>query len=111
MVEFVLEDSGVMARLDVPSWWDDGVHAVRDVENEHDEQVNEQVNEQMGIPDRLLRLLREDDQITYQVAATRLAVSISTVRRAMKVLVNTGKVQRFGSDKKGRWVVLPEEEV
>ena len=110
MVEFELDDSGVMACLGVPDWWNDRVHAVRDVENEHGEQVNEQVNEQVETPDRLLRLLREDDRITYQVAATRLAVSISTVRRAMKALVDSGKVQRFGSDKNGRWVVLPEKE-
>lgn len=75
---------------------------VSDSGGSKNEQVNEQVNEQ----EMLLLLLRKNPCLTYSQLADMLELSNATVRRRVARLVDEGRLERFGSDKKGGWKVL-----
>ncbi len=67
------------------------------------EQVNEQVNSNKI---KLITFLKQNPTATYSSIAAELGVSYITARRLVHMLVDAGKIKRFGSDKKGGWKVL-----
>ena len=69
-----------------------------------DQQVNEQVNESKE--NRLINLLKINPTATYAFIASELVLSYISARRMIQNLVQAGKLERFGSDKKGGWKIL-----
>ncbi|MDN4165651.1 HTH domain-containing protein [Cytophagales bacterium LB-30] len=55
------------------------------------------------VNDTVFLLIRQDNKITAMQISERLKISLSTVRRKIKELRDTGKIQRVGSDKTGYW--------
>ncbi len=75
--------------------------------------VNVRVNVHVNLSSRqreILKRLRENPSCTLAELASRLNVNEKTVRRDMTVLRQQGFVLREGSDKKGLWRVVAEEE-
>lgn len=62
--------------------------------------VNDTVKSQI---DTVFSLIKQDKQITANEISERLNVSLSTVRRRIKELRKSGKLERMGSDKTGYW--------
>ena len=59
---------------------------------------------------KLLMLLKAEPELTIPELADSLCVSERQVRRVMAALRESGKLDRQGSNKKGRWIVtLPDE--
>jgi predicted HTH transcriptional regulator len=54
----------------------------------------------------MLRLLQQNNQLTAVELSSRLGLSLSTVKRKVKALKSSGKLERLGSDKKGYWRVI-----
>ncbi len=59
---------------------------------------------------KILELIARDPGITAEEIAETTAVSVRTVRRALKELQDNGKLLREGSDKAGRWIVVELKE-
>lgn len=72
--------------------------------------ADEQVSEQASLADRLYWMLKSEAWSSYETAAKRLGVSVSTVRRAMHNLQSKGMVRRVGADKNGHWEVIREKD-
>lgn len=62
--------------------------------------VNDAVN------DAVFSLIKKDNYITASEISQRLSISLSTVRRRIKVHRETGRLVRVGSDKSGRWRII-----
>ena len=79
-----------------------------------DDQISEPVNELENEPvkplserqRKLLEVLRKNPRATYDVLASALDVSRSTLRRDLRALEDAGLVARMGSDKSGYWKLL-----
>ena len=50
--------------------------------------------------------MEQDNKITAIEISQRLGLSLSTVRRKIKELRDSGKIVRLGSDKTGFWKVV-----
>jgi predicted HTH transcriptional regulator len=50
-------------------------------------------------------LIKQDNKITASEISKRLKLSLSTVRRRVKELRNSGKIVRMGSDKTSYWQI------
>lgn len=62
--------------------------------------VNDTVN------DTVFSLIQQDNKITAKEISGRLNMSLSSVRRKIKVLRDNGKIERMGSDKTGHWKII-----
>ncbi|MFN3530085.1 MAG: Fic family protein [Bacteroidia bacterium] len=81
----------------------DTVNAPADTVNDTVNNVPDTVNG--PFTDTLLWLLQQNNQLTTLDLSARLGLSLSTVKRKIKELKNSGKLERLGSDKKGYWRV------
>jgi len=77
-----------------------------------DDPVNELVNDTVNEPVKItatqqnvLKTIKENTDFTVLQIATRVGISIATVKRAISVLKSAGLIERVGSDKTGHWVV------
>jgi ATP-dependent DNA helicase RecG len=57
-------------------------------------------------PEAILELLRESPELSVSELATRLDRSASAINRAIRKLRESGRLQRIGPDKGGRWKVI-----
>ena len=75
----------------------------------HGEPVNVPVNEPVKLTataQEVLALIAEQNNITLEILTDKIGVSRETVKRAIKLLKQSGYIERVGSDKTGYWKVL-----
>jgi ATP-dependent DNA helicase RecG len=60
------------------------------------------------VNDTVFSLMKQDKHVTAKEMSERLGISLSTVRRKIKELRDTGKIERIGSDKSGYWKLLKQ---
>jgi predicted HTH transcriptional regulator len=60
------------------------------------------------VNDTVFSLMKQDKHVTAKEMSERLGISLSTVRRKIKELRDTGKIERIGSDKSGYWKILKQ---
>ena len=67
----------------------------------------EPLNEPMERPleEKILQLIRNTPNCTYDALAESLEVSRSTVKRTMKLLAQQGKIERIGGKRYGYWQI------
>ena len=104
MVEFDLDDSGVMATVMQPEWWEEVQLQVAGSGEPASEPQNAPVSE--PATERLVRLFADDPSMSYDQAAAALGVSRSSVRRYLRNLEADHRIRRVGADKNGHWEVL-----
>jgi predicted HTH transcriptional regulator len=69
--------------------------------------VNDTVKTQIDtVNDTVFSLIKQDNKITANEISERLKISISTTRRKIAALRNSGKIERIGSDKTGYWKIV-----
>lgn len=67
-------------------------------------QHNDTVNQKNDtVNDTVFYLIKENNKITATEISKQLKKSLSTVKRKIKELKNSGKIERIGSDKTGYW--------
>ena len=67
-------------------------------------QYNDTVNQKNDtVNDTVFYLIKENNKITATEISKQLKKSLSTVKRKIKELKNSGKIERIGSDKTGYW--------
>lgn len=87
-----------------------------DAANEHEqiiEQITEQINgriKQAELEGNLLKILAENPYASYPLISERLAVSVSTARRAMQKLRDNNRLVRRGSKKTGYWEIVRQDQ-
>jgi len=59
---------------------------------------------------KVLNLIRENPSITQAELKEKLQVSIVTVKRLMADLQKCGVIERQGSNRKGKWIILTQKE-
>lgn len=59
--------------------------------------------------DTVFYLIKQNNQITATEIGERLKISLSTVKRKIKELKHSGKIERIGSDKSGHWKIMNDE--
>ncbi len=68
---------------------------------------NETLNSKTDtVNDTVFNEIKENNKITANEIAKKLNISLSTVKRRIKILKDTRKIERVGSDKTGYWKVL-----
>lgn len=68
--------------------------------------VNDTVKASLSSQDKaVLRLIAENNSITYDELALAMDKSRSTVYRVIKSLMARGLLVRHGSDKSGSWII------
>jgi fido (protein-threonine AMPylation protein)/DNA-binding transcriptional ArsR family regulator len=71
--------------------------------------VNDTVKQHIDtVNDTVFSLMKQDKHLTAKEMSERLGISLSTVRRKIKDLKDTGKIERIGSDKSGYWKLLKQ---
>lgn len=63
-------------------------------------------NENDTVNDTVFYLIKQNNKITATEIGERLKISLSTVKRKIKKLKETGKIERLGSDKTGHWKII-----
>lgn len=58
------------------------------------------------IQKKIIDLIINDKYITQSTIANKLNVSIRTIKRHFKILIENGIIKRIGSDKNGYWKIL-----
>lgn len=58
------------------------------------------------IQKKIIDLIINDKYITQSTIANKLNVSIRTIKRHFKILIENGIIKRIGYDKNGYWKVL-----
>ena len=58
------------------------------------------------VNDTLFSLIEQNNKITAAEIGERLKISLSTVKRRLKTLRESGKIERVGSDKTGWWKII-----
>ncbi len=75
-----------------------------------DEPINEPINsteyEKTLIEKRILDILVMNSNISQPQIAEIIGVSLSSVKRTVKKMVESGQIKHEGSKKSGRWIVL-----
>jgi predicted HTH transcriptional regulator len=61
--------------------------------------VNDTVN------DTVLNLIKQNSAVTSSEISQQLKISLSTAKRKIKDLKESGKIERIGSDKTGHWKI------
>ncbi|OFY51032.1 MAG: hypothetical protein A2W85_05350 [Bacteroidetes bacterium GWF2_41_31] len=56
--------------------------------------------------DTVFYLIKQNNQIIATEISERLKISLSTVKRKIKELKESGKIERIGSDKTGHWKII-----
>ena len=87
----------------------------------HDDPISEPINEPINAATStnirramnareaaILKLIREDPGLTRNDMAERLGCSESTIKRALRSLIDKGAVRHIGPNKKGEWVIAEE---
>lgn len=74
----------------------DTVNAESDTVNVESDTVN----------DSVFNLIKQNAMITSTEISRHLKISLSTAKRRIKELKETGRIQRIGSDKAGRWRIV-----
>lgn len=59
---------------------------------------------------KILNLIRENPSITQAELREKLQVSIVTVKRLMADLQKRGLIERQGSSRKGKWIIISQQE-
>lgn len=59
---------------------------------------------------KILNLIRENPSITQTELKEKLQVSIVTVKRLMADLQKRGLIERQGSSRKGKWIIIGQKE-
>ena len=70
----------------------------------HDDPINERLNERLNEP------INERLNLSQAEIAKRLSISVSTLRRELKILENNGIIRYVGSKRSGHWVLGQETE-
>lgn len=75
------------------------------------EPVNESVNEPVNEPvskrqQAVLSAMKQNLSIAREILASKLNVSLATLKRELSSLRQKGYITRSGSDKNGQWVIL-----
>ncbi|NOU17225.1 MAG: winged helix-turn-helix transcriptional regulator [Bacteroidales bacterium] len=60
------------------------------------------------VNDTVFNLIKQNNKITATEISERLKISLSTAKRKLKELKESGKVERIGSDKTGVWKIVDE---
>ncbi len=58
------------------------------------------------VNDTVFHLIKENNKITATEISERLKISLSTAKRKIKELKESGRIERTGSDKAGHWVII-----
>jgi fido (protein-threonine AMPylation protein)/ribosomal protein S25 len=58
------------------------------------------------VNDTVFHLIKQNNKITAAEISERLKISISTAKRKLKELKESGKIERTGSDKTGLWKII-----
>ncbi|RPH28500.1 MAG: winged helix-turn-helix transcriptional regulator [Bacteroidales bacterium] len=58
------------------------------------------------VNDTVLYLIKQNNKISATEISVRLKISLSTAKRKIKELKESGKVERIGSDKTGHWKII-----
>ena len=56
--------------------------------------------------EKILQLLHENEDITYEKIAKKMGISRATVGRYISILKKTGILKRVGEDKNGSWLII-----
>lgn len=67
-----------------------------------DTEKNKELNE---IQKSIINLMFDSPTITQEILSKMLGVSIRTIQRNIKVLIDFGLIERTGATKKGEWIV------
>ena len=71
--------------------------------------VNETVNETVKLCNsqkKILQILHDNEDITYEEIAEKIGVSRATVGRHISILKKSGILKRAGEDKNGHWIIV-----
>lgn len=69
--------------------------------------VNDTVNPQLDtVNDTVFALIKQNNAITAKEISEKLNLSLSSVRRKIKILKTNGQLERIGSDKTGHWKIV-----
>lgn len=71
-----------------------------DTVNVESDTVNDTVN------DTVFNLIKQNPMITSTEISLQLKISLSTTKRRIKELKETGQIERIGSDKTGHWKII-----
>ena len=72
----------------------------------NDEALNEALNEALTENQKLLfDILHSNPTITQKELIANTSLSRSTIQRAIKELIEMGRLERIGSKKTGSWIV------
>ena len=58
----------------------------------------------------ILDIIQNDSSVTQKNIGKKLGISIATVKRIMRSLQKSGKLQREGSSRNGSWVIINSKE-
>ena len=58
------------------------------------------------IQNKIIELIANDKSITQNEIANIIGVSVRTIKRHFKILIDNSIIERIGSDKKGHWEIL-----
>lgn len=58
----------------------------------------------------ILNIIQKDSSVTQKNIGKKLGISITTVKRIMRSLQKSGKIQREGSSRNGSWVIINSKE-
>ena len=58
----------------------------------------------------ILNIIQKDSSVTQKNIGKKLGISITTVKRIMRSLQKSGKMQREGSSRNGSWVIINSKE-
>lgn len=71
------------------------------------EPVNDTVNVQNDtVNDTVFSLIKQNQNITAFEISEKLKINLSTAKRRIKKLKESGKIVRTGSDKTGHWRII-----
>ena len=68
-----------------------------------DESIEEPKDELLDV--KIIRALRNDSKATYDNLVSDIAVSQSTIKRAVTKLVAAGRIERMGGKRYGYWKI------
>ena len=77
----------------------------------HTDDTKHDTNDTLSENDtKILNLIRENPSITQAELREKLQVSIVTVKRLMANLQKRGLIERQGSSRKGKWIIISQQE-
>ncbi len=96
LCNLLLGTNYILKNREMHIYYNDTVKAKNDTLNTPIDTVN----------DTVFAIIQENKRITAKEIAKRLNISLSTVKRRIKILKDNRKIERIGSDKAGYWNVL-----